>query len=114
MELLALQREYSTSDRYIFTGYKHEAMDPKCLRVLMRAMEVPYTIHGFRSSFRTWVDEQTDTDFYVAEGCIAHQIGNAVARAYLRSDQLDKRRAVMARWASFCDLSGPYSVANAL
>jgi integrase len=102
MALLALQREYARGDQFIFTGYDHEEMDPKNLRWVMYSMDIPSTVHGFRSSFRDWAAEQTDFDFYVVEGCLAHTIGSAVTRAYLRTDSIDKRRIVMNRWADYC------------
>lgn len=57
--------------------------------------------HGFRSSFRTWADEQTDTDYEIKELCIGHQIGTKASKAYRRSDYLDKRRRLMRSWADF-------------
>ncbi len=33
----------------------------------------------------------------IAELCLAHDVGNAVERAYRRSDLLEKRRALMER-----------------
>ena len=32
---------------------------------------------------------------------LAHQVGSAVERAYARSDLLERRRELMARWAAF-------------
>ena len=57
------------------------------------------TVHGFRSSFRSWAGERTDADHAVMELCLAHTVGNAVERAYARSDLMDKRRALIAAWA---------------
>ena len=57
------------------------------------------TVHGFRSSFRSWAGECTDADHAVMELCLAHTVGKAVERAYARSDLMDKRRALMAAWA---------------
>ena len=57
------------------------------------------TVHGFRSSFRSWAGECTDADHAVMELCLAHTVGNAVERAYARSDLMDKRRALMVAWA---------------
>ena len=59
------------------------------------------TVHGFRSSFRTWASERTNADHAVMELCLAHAVGNAVEQAYARSDLLDKRRTLMRRWANF-------------
>ena len=43
------------------------------------------TVHGFRSSFRTWASEQTDTPHAVMELSLAHTVGTAVEQAYARS-----------------------------
>lgn len=66
---------------------------------------MPITVHGFRSTFRNWAAEQTSYPREVCEQALAHQLSNKVESAYLRSDFLDKRRALMADWARFC-LSG--------
>ena len=60
------------------------------------------TVHGFRSSFRTWASECTETAHAVMELCLAHAVGNAVERAYARSDLLDKRRLLMEQWGAVC------------
>ena len=62
------------------------------------------TVHGFRSSFRDWAAEQTDSPREVVEACLAHAVGDAAELAYKRSDFLEKRRAVMNRWSSFAGL----------
>jgi hypothetical protein len=33
---------------------------------------------------------------------LAHSVGNAVARAYRRTDLFDRRRTLMAAWTGFC------------
>ena len=60
------------------------------------------TVHGFRSSFRTWASEQTDADHAVMELCLSHIVGSAVERAYARSDLLEKRRLLMEQWGAHC------------
>jgi hypothetical protein len=37
----------------------------------------------------------------IAELSLAHEVGNAVERAYRRSDLLEKRRTLMEAWARF-------------
>lgn len=66
----------------------------------MRATGFQGTPHGFRTSFRTWVQDQQATTYDIAETCLAHQIGGKVERAYARSDMLDQRRVVMDKWAA--------------
>lgn len=60
-----------------------------------------FTVHGWRSTFRDWVSEETNVPSEVAEKALAHQIPNAVERAYRRGDLLEKRRQLMAAWANF-------------
>ena len=43
------------------------------------------TVHGFRSSFRSWAGECTDADHAVMELCLAHPVSNAVERAYIEA-----------------------------
>ena len=50
------------------------------------------TVHGFRTSFKTWTMEQTDTPWAVGEAALAHQLGGSVEQAYARSDLFDRRR----------------------
>jgi len=61
----------------------------------------PAVPHGLRSTFRDWAAERTEWPSEMAEIALAHKIGNAVEAAYRRGDQLEKRRAMMAAWASF-------------
>lgn len=57
------------------------------------------TIHGFRTSFRTWAAEH---GYYRehAEAALAHVVGG-VEGAYQRSDYLEQRRPMMEAWGRF-------------
>ena len=59
------------------------------------------TVHGFRTSFRTWASEKTNADHAVMELSLAHRVGSAVEQAYARSDLLTKRRRLMNQWAAY-------------
>ena len=59
------------------------------------------TVHGFRTSFKTWTMEQTDTPWAVGEAALAHQLGGSVEQAYARSDLFDHRRTLMQQWADY-------------
>ena len=61
--------------------------------------------HGFRASFRTWVEEQTETPFEVKESALGHKVDAGVVGAYQRSDRLEKRRTLMNEWAAFISSS---------
>lgn len=57
--------------------------------------------HGFRSSFRSWVQDTGSCAWEVSETVLGHAIGSKVERSYARSDLLDRRRPVMSAWARF-------------
>ena len=61
------------------------------------------TAHGFRSTFRDWAAETTSYPHQVQEMALAHTIENKTEKAYRRGDLFDKRRRLMADWASHCD-----------
>lgn len=71
---------------------------------LDRVSKRPSVPHGLRSTFRDWVAERTQYPGDMAEVALAHRISSAVEAAYRRGDMIEKRRRMMADWASF--LSG--------
>ena len=64
------------------------------------------TVHGFRTSFRTWASERTNADHAVMELSLSHTVGSAVEQTYARSDLFDKRRRLMDRWAAYLEGGG--------
>ena len=68
---------------------------------LMRDLGIPGTAHGQRSSFRDHAAE-TRQPREIVEQCLAHQVGNATERAYLRTRVIEQRRRVLQHWADFC------------
>ena len=61
------------------------------------------TVHGFRSSFRNWAQEQTGASHAAMELALAHAVGSAVEQAYMRSDLLEQRRTLMQQWAHYLE-----------
>jgi integrase len=59
------------------------------------------TPHGLRATFRTW-GEDAGFSRDLLEESLGHQIGNAVERAYRRTDSFDRRKKLMEAWADFC------------
>jgi integrase len=78
-------------------GLSHMAM----LRVLPRLGRSDLTVHGFRSSFRDWVAEQTNFPSEAAEMALAHAVGDRVEAAYRRGDMFEVRRRLLQAWADF-------------
>jgi integrase len=73
------------------------------LMLLRRMKRDDLTAHGFRSTFSDWAAERTAYPREVVEMALAHTIGNKVEAAYRRGDLFEKRRRLMADWASFCE-----------
>jgi integrase len=88
-------------DGFLFPSVRKGVISDATMARLMERRQMAARPHGFRSSFRDWVAEATNTPFEVAETCLQHSVGGAVERAYRRSDFLDQRRAVMEQWAVY-------------
>ncbi len=74
----------------VFPGIRGKLSDMS-LTAVLRRMKVDATAHGFRSTFRDWVSEQTEYSSEVAEMALAHAVGDKVEAAYRRGDLFDKR-----------------------
>lgn len=95
----------------IFPGQKKgKPLSDMTLTKVMRDMDRSETPHGFRSTFRDWIAEQTNWPAELAEAALVHVIGNKSVAAYQRGPMLDKRRQLMAAWADYCDGKGGASV----
>ena len=68
---------------------------------VLKTADIDAVPHGFRSSFRVWVEELTDTPRSVSEAALAHVNRNQVEAAYLRSDLFDRRRHLMEQWSQY-------------
>lgn len=96
-------------NEYLFPGARFgKSLSNMALLQLMRGMGYgvggahgDYVPHGFRSSFRDWASEQTDTPHAVMEAALAHVVSDKTVSAYARSDLFDRRRKLMCDWALF-------------
>jgi integrase len=92
---------------YIFPGYVLSGRGPiykNALSDLLKKLRPgDVTVHGFRSTFRDWVSEQTSFSGEIAEMALAHAVRDPTEAAYRRGDLLEQRRKLMEAWANFCD-----------
>ena len=87
----------------VFPAPRGGAMSDMAMAQLLKRMSRPdITVHGFRSSFRDWAGETTHFDREEVEMALAHTITSATDRAYRRGRALEKRRELMAAWATYC------------
>ncbi len=85
-------------DGYLFPSIRKGVISDATMSRLMERRQMVERPGGFRASLRDWLAETTDTPHEIAETCLGHVVGGAVERAYRRTDYLDQRRIVMARW----------------
>jgi len=90
----------------LFPADKGGKLSAMAMSMLLRRMKLDCTVHGFRSGFRDWAAECTGYAHEVCEMALAHVIGNKSEAAYRRGDLFDKRRRLMADWATYCASGG--------
>jgi integrase len=89
-------------DEWVFCPRRREPLSSSSmLECLRRQIDGADSVHGFRSSFRDWVSEQTKFGRDLAELALGHQVGDTTERSYARSDQLDNRVPLMAAWGRY-------------
>ena len=100
LEIVAQAKEYAKG-QYLFPSPTGKAMSDATMSRFMEREGYDYRPHGFRATFRTWVEEQTDTPFEVKETALGHKVDVGIIGAYQRSDRLGKRRNLMEQWEGF-------------
>lgn len=90
----------------LFPSQRDAPISDMTLSKLVKELGFDADVHGFRTSFRTWAQEQTNFPREVAEAALAHSVGDAVEAAYARSDLFIKRRKMMDAWSSYLANSG--------
>lgn len=94
----------------IFPSPRGGALSDMALSAITRGMkergEIAMDVvpHGFRSTFRDWAAEQTSYPDEIRKAASGHTVGDAVQKAYQRTDLLEKRRGLMCDWANFLNL----------
>lgn len=89
---------------WVFPGAREgRPLSNMAMEMLLRRMgRNDVTVHGFRSTFRTWAADTTAYAGEVAEAALAHMKGDKVEAAYQRGDFFEKRQRLMEDWATFC------------
>jgi integrase len=100
---------------YVFPGARKD--EPLSNAAMLAALQrrlarEDLTVHGFRSTFRTWAAERTNFPRELAEATLAHVLSDKTEAAYQRGDLFEKRRKLMAAWAAFMDSEHSTSVAT--
>jgi integrase len=84
---------------FLFANVRQGVISDMTLSRHMERRGLEARPHGFRTSLRTWLAEATDAPHEVAEAMLAHATDGGVVRAYRRTDWIEQRAALAARWA---------------
>jgi integrase len=109
IEVLEHMRAIQTS-KYVFPGLSRPKMSGSTLNAFLYGVGCPFTVHGFRSSFRDWCAERTNYPREICEQALAHSTGSAVELSYRRTDYFAQRAKLMQAWSDFCE--APVSTAE--
>lgn len=99
LEIVSIAKA-STDGLYLFPSYREKPLSDAAMSVFMKREGYEARPHGFRATFRTWVEEQTETPFEVKEACLGHVVDDGVVRAYQRSDRFHMRQRLLCNWAN--------------
>ena len=85
-------------DGYLFPSALKGVISDATMARLMERRGMDARPHGFRTSLRVWLAEETTAPHEVAEAILGHTTGGKVVNSYRRTDFLDQRRHLMERW----------------
>ena len=101
-EAVALVDSLPRVSKFVFPSSKPDKpLSDGGMSSVLRRLNVDVTVHGFRSSFRDYIAEETGFSYRVAEYALAHQLNDETEKAYARGDLLQKRFELMNHWASY-------------
>ena len=101
LEIISIAKTLDEDSDFLFSR-KGKKLSNMAMPMMLRRMSVDVTVHGFRSTFRDWVAEETNHPSEVAEKALAHTISNKVEAAYRRGDLFERRRVLLTEWEVFC------------
>jgi integrase len=97
------QNENRIQSPYVFPGSGADGMigDGALLVLIKIRLGYDATAHGFRSTFKTWCQQETLHQDEATEMCLHHIKDDATREAYARGDMWDKRRDALEHWALY-------------
>ncbi len=96
--------------RYVFPSQSKRRTDHASNGTINKALQnigidtkTTHCAHGFRATARTMLDEQLGFRLEWIEHQLAHQVRDALGRAYNRTKHLPQRKEMMQKWADYLD-----------
>ena len=108
--VVQLARQYD--NELLFPSPSGKALSDAAMSALMKKAGLDARPHGFRSTFRTWAENETDADWETKEGTLGHRVGSTVERSYQRSDRIEKRLLLLDSWSARLRRISPTDLAS--
>lgn len=110
-QAVAILRELHSrtgNGRYLFPSTRSTArpISDNTLNAALRRLGYDgqeFVSHGWRAIFRTLADEVLQERIDIVEAQLAHQVSDALGRAYNRTSFLKERRDLMNSWGNYLD-----------
>ena len=106
LDVLERARALSGESALVFPSRSRGPLAVNAPGRVLRGAGVDSTLHGFRSSARSWMAE-SGVPAEVAEACLAHVPRSRVVQAYQRSDLLERRAEVLQAWCEYISSAVP-------
>ena len=108
LEILQKIRPLTQKGTYVFHSDRssERPLSDNALLAALRRMGIgkdELSIHGFRATARTILDEVLEFRPEYIEHQLAHCVKDPLGRAYNRTKHLEKRRVMMQKWADYLD-----------
>jgi len=98
---IASKQSTEQGGRLFMAPHQLNVISDMAMSQLMKGRFLEYRPHGFRSTMRDWLTEETECPYDTREKILAHKVGNRVTQAYDRSKDLKRRAIYMQAWADY-------------
>lgn len=108
VEILRSLRDESEESDFVFPSPQGPSRPISNMTMLKALRKMGWTseeqsVHGFRATARTLLDERLRFPFHVIEAQLAHAVKDSNGTAYNRTQHLEARKEMMQAWADYLD-----------
>ncbi len=109
VEILSRLKSVTGNSRFVFTSEHTEKEQPISKEALLAGLrrlgfgKDETTLHGFRATARTLLEEVLKFPYQHIEQQLAHSVRDTNGRAYNRTQHLPERHIMMQSWADYLD-----------
>lgn len=107
VEIIEGLRPWSEHSRFVFPGGRstEQPLSENAMVSALRRLGLQgrQSAHGFRATARTILDEVLGWRVEIIEHALAHEVRDALGRAYNRTTFIEERRDMLQQWADYLD-----------